>query len=115
MTSRLDTEAATRRQVGAVAGAFQRLGVRDRAQRLRLSAELLDLDDDLGSTYDLTKGQAGKLLAIVRGAPDLASLRETAAAAAAARQRANRRNGQGGLLGLVARAIDALTTAPKGT
>lgn len=112
--TRLDTDAATGRQVGAVAGAFERLGLRDRAERLRLSAELLDLDE-LGSTYDLTMGQAGKLLAIVRGAHDLASLREIAAAAAAARQRANRRNGRGGLLGLVARAIDALTTAPKGT
>lgn len=108
MTSRLDTDPATRLQVGAVIGAFTQLGLRDREERLGLSADLLGLDC-LGSTRELTKGQAGKLLSIVRAAPDLASLRRTAAAA---RRRAGRRDYPGGLLGLAARVLDALAAGP---
>ena len=55
----------TAAQRGAIQGEFTRLGVTDRAERLAISAALLGLDR-LGSTTDLTQGQAGKLLGQLR-------------------------------------------------
>jgi len=74
---RLATEPATPTQVGAAIAEFERLGIHDRSERLALSAALLSLDE-LTSTTDLTMGQAGKLVGILRATrapselPDLA-------------------------------------------
>jgi hypothetical protein len=71
----LATEPATPSQVGVVVRQFERLGFTgsDRAERLTISAALLGLDG-LGSTKDLTMGQAGQLyrtLAGIRGRGEL--------------------------------------------
>jgi hypothetical protein len=52
-------------QCGAVHGEFTRLGVTRRTERLGICAALLGLDS-LGSTSDLTQGQAGQLIARLR-------------------------------------------------
>jgi len=70
----LATQPATRTQVGAVVGEFERLGVHDRDERLMISAALLGLDE-LTSTGELVMGQAGKLVGILRSVPDLPELR----------------------------------------
>ncbi len=70
---RLETTAATRTQVGAIHGEFRRIGVRRRDERLMISATLLDLDD-LGSTLELTMGEAGKLIRILRDTRDRVDL-----------------------------------------
>lgn len=62
---RFATEPATPTQVGAVIGEFDRLGIYQRDERLALSAALLGLAE-LASTNDLTMGQAGKLVGILR-------------------------------------------------
>jgi len=71
----LETTLATRTQVGAIHGEFRRLGVRQRDERLVISATLLDLDD-LGSTSELTMGEAGKLVRILRATRDRAELEQ---------------------------------------
>ena len=60
--TRLETEPATRKQVGVVRRELQRLGFAggDRAERLAACAALVGRDE-LDSTRDLTKGQAGQL------------------------------------------------------
>jgi hypothetical protein len=62
----LATEPATRNQVGAIHREFERLGFRekDRAERLSVSAAMLELGS-LGSTRDLTMGQAGCLVCLL--------------------------------------------------
>ena len=60
-------EPLTRDQRGAIMGEFERLGIRDRGERLAICAELLDLDE-LGSTRDLVMGDAGRLVAMLRQA-----------------------------------------------
>jgi hypothetical protein len=62
----LATEPATRNQVGAIRREFERLGFRekDRAERLAVSAAMLELGS-LGSTRDLTMGQAGCLVCLL--------------------------------------------------
>jgi hypothetical protein len=77
----LESTPASRAQVGAILGEFQRhLGIRRRNERLSISAALLDLDD-LGSTWDLTMGQAGKLLHLLRATEDRAELYQRVEAA----------------------------------
>lgn len=86
----LATTPATRAQVGAIAGEFQRrMGVRRRDQRLEISAALLHLDG-LNSTADLTMGQAGKLLHILRSTPDRAELDRRVEMARSERAQSNR-------------------------
>lgn len=60
----LDTEPATPNQRGAVMREFSRLGFHyrhDRAERLAICATMLGVDS-LGSTAELTQGQAGQLV-----------------------------------------------------
>jgi hypothetical protein len=59
----LATEPATSAQLGAVMHEFRRLGFAegDRGERLAVSGAVLGLDA-LGSTRDLTMGQAGQLV-----------------------------------------------------
>lgn len=105
---------ATRNQVGAAHGEFKRLGFRDpwdRAERLDLAADLLGLDG-LDSFNSLTRGDAGMLVAILQNAPDAASIRQRAEDA---RKRNRPRHGLAALLGLLGDAVNALTSAPKGT
>jgi hypothetical protein len=68
----------TQAQRVAVHAEFARLGVADRAERLAACAALLGLDG-LGSTMDLTQGQAGKLIGELR-ARDRGELAAVAAA-----------------------------------
>ncbi len=67
---KLATEPATPRQLGAVMHEFERLGYRrstvDRPARLGVAAALLHLEQ-LGSTHDLTMGEAGRLLHMLQG------------------------------------------------
>jgi hypothetical protein len=84
----LETEPATPNQRGAIMDHFRRLGFhpqRDRAERLATCAALLDLDA-LGSTAELTMGQAGRLVHILQRTPGRAELAAAAAAAADDRQ-----------------------------
>jgi hypothetical protein len=73
----LATEPATPNQVGRIRAEFGRLGLTDRAGRLAITAALAGLDD-LGSTRDLTLGQAGRLCGML---PHVASRGELLAAA----------------------------------
>ena len=86
--TRLETEPATRKQVGVVRRELQRLGFAggDRAERLAACAALVGRDE-LDSTRDLTKGQAGQLyrwLLDVRDRGDLDAAVAAAGAPAAA-------------------------------
>lgn len=69
------TEPATPNQVAAVHGQFRRLGFgeADRDQRLAVSATILGLGG-LGSTKDLTMGEAGQLYRTLLGVADRAGL-----------------------------------------
>ena len=81
----LETESLTPNQRGAIMGEFGRLGfhhLRHRAERLAVCAALLGIDD-LGSTADLTQGQAGQLLNILRHTTDRTALLQAAAVPAA--------------------------------
>jgi len=69
----LTSEPATPNQVGAIHGEARRLNLTDRAERLAASAALLDLDQ-LGSTRDLTMGQADCLLRTLQDCRDRAAL-----------------------------------------
>lgn len=75
----LDTESLTSNQRGAIMREFDRLGIRDRAERLRICASLLGLAE-LGSTSDLVMGQAGQLVDVLQRTADRAALRQAAAA-----------------------------------
>ena len=78
----LATEPATANQVGAAMGEFERLGfgLADRRERLAVAVALLRLDE-LRSTWDLTMGQAGRLVGLLRQIPDRAALDTELAAA----------------------------------
>ena len=76
----LETTWATQPQVGAILGEFRRMRIRQRDERLLICATLLDLDG-LGSTWDLTMGQAGKLVQILRATHDRAELDQRVEAA----------------------------------
>lgn len=69
----LATEPATPNQVGRIRAEFGRLGITGRAERLAITAALLDLDD-LGSTRDLTMGEAGRLCGLLPLVGDRAEL-----------------------------------------
>lgn len=81
-----ETESASPNQVGRIVAEFERLGFgeADRAGRLAVTAALAGLDR-LGSTRDLTLGQAGKLCGML---PRIASRDELPAAAGAAADQA---------------------------
>lgn len=66
--TRANQDLATRAQVVAIVAQLRYLGYArrsDRAERLAVCAALLDLDE-LASTNDLTAGQAGKLVRVLR-------------------------------------------------
>jgi hypothetical protein len=98
----LATEPATPDQLGAVMGEFERLGFgyADRAERLAVSAAILGLDE-LGSVKDLVMGQAGRLLRVLHGCQDRASLPVPPPAAA----RPSGAPGRGAVLALAAAAL----------
>lgn len=80
----LATAPATPNQRGAIMREFGRLGFHpryDRAERLAACAALLGVDE-LGSTADLTQGQAGQLVNVLRLTTDRAALARAAAAPA---------------------------------
>ena len=67
--SRLDTEPLTTNQLGAIHREFYRLGFHvkaDRAERLRLTAILAE-HGPIGSTKELTTGQAGRAVGKLTG------------------------------------------------
>ena len=78
----LDTEPATPTQRGAVMRECDRLGLADRAERLAILAALLDLDA-LGSTANLTMGQAGKLVNLLQSTQNRGDLPEITTATGA--------------------------------
>jgi hypothetical protein len=83
--ARLATEPATANQRGAIMSEFERLGFhhrRDRAERLAVCAALLGTGE-LGSTAELTQGQAGQLVNLLQRITDRAELPRGAAAPAA--------------------------------
>lgn len=90
-----DATPATVRQVGRVHREFARLGwpVADRAGRLAACAVLLGLDR-LATSRDLSMGQAGRLIGVLSGLPDLRALSEELAAGRAASGR-EREDGPG--------------------
>lgn len=69
----------TPRQWGAIRGEFRRLLVADRSVRLGLTARLLGLPP-VESTRDLSMGDAGRLVAMLRGCESPAELARLAAA-----------------------------------
>lgn len=79
---------ATPNQVGAVRREFERLGFGpgDRADRLRITAQLVGLAE-VGSTRDLAMGDAGRLLRQLRDVADRAELAELLPRPAAPRPR----------------------------
>lgn len=86
--ARLDSEPLTDNQHGRILAEFERLGFHpryDRAERLRLTAILAGADP-LGSTRDLTMGQAGRAVGLLTGCETVRDLyaHEVAAALAAA-------------------------------
>ena len=105
MTNRLDTEAATRTQVGALCGELNRFGIRGHAERVSVCAALLDLDE-LHSTQDLTMGECGKLIGTLRGLDDRDELDELVARTVAERQAD--KHPAPGMLGSIAAAITFL-------
>jgi hypothetical protein len=110
---RILIEPATRAQVGALAGELERRhGLHDRTERLAVCATLLGLDH-LGSTRDLTMGQAGVLLNIARRARDRAELDGFIVQAVADRKKVQASDGVTlvEILGQVASAIAAAFSA----
>lgn len=108
---RLASTPVTRAQVGAILGEYEkRMRINRRDQRLAISAALLGLDD-LNSTWDLTMGQAGKLLHMLRATKDRAELDERVAAAI--REHEQQRHDPGstlaGILGNMLSAITGIT------
>jgi hypothetical protein len=71
----LATMPATSMQIGAIHGEFRRLGFGEdeRVERLAISADLLHLGE-LASTSDLTMGDAGRLVRLLRSYQDRAEL-----------------------------------------
>lgn len=69
----LDSAPITVNQRGRILGECDRLGLADRGERLAVLAALLGLEA-LGSTADLTMGQAGKLVNILQRTADRSGL-----------------------------------------
>lgn len=68
-TTRLDTDPLTLRQLGRIHAEFVRLGFHERserAERLRLTA-IIARSGPIGSTKDLTMGQAGRAIGALTG------------------------------------------------
>jgi hypothetical protein len=76
----LESDPVTPGQRGAIMRECDRLGLTDRAERLSVLAELLDLDA-LGSTGELTMGQAGKLVNARQNTRDRGDLPDVTTAA----------------------------------
>jgi hypothetical protein len=74
----LELRPLTPNQRGAVMREFARLGIADRAERLAAIAALLGIDA-LGSTGELTQGQAGQLVNTLERITDPAELPQVAA------------------------------------
>jgi len=74
---RLTAEPLTLTQLGAVHGEWRRLGLRDRDERLRLSAAIAQAEP-IGSTKELTLGEAGRLVGQLRECGSLADARAMA-------------------------------------
>lgn len=77
----LATEPATANQRGRIMAECDRLGLTDRAERLAVLAELLDIDE-LDTTAELVMGQAGYLVHLLQRTSGRAELPGIAAAAA---------------------------------
>jgi hypothetical protein len=107
----LATVPATRNQVGRAHAEMKRLGIANRAERLDLAASLLGLGE-LDSFNSLTRGSAGRLVAILQNAPDAASIRK---AAEDARRRDRPRRGLADVLGLLTAAATAVFSNPEGS
>lgn len=78
--ARLDAEPLTLNQLGRIHREFARLGFRelaDRAERLRLTAALA-WSEPIGSTKDLTMGEAGRAIGALTGCRTAAELYELA-------------------------------------
>lgn len=75
--ARLATEPLTLTQLGAIHGEWRRLGLCDRAERLQLSAAIARTAA-IGSTKDLTLGEAGRLVGQLRRCATLADARALA-------------------------------------
>lgn len=75
----LATEPATANQRGRIMAECDRLGLTDRAERLAVLAELLDIDE-LDTTAELVMGQAGHLVNLLQRTSDRAELPGIAAA-----------------------------------
>ena len=80
---RLATMPLTRNQLGAIHGEWNRLGLFDRPERLRLSAAIAQAEP-IGSTKDLTMGEAGRLVCQLRQCGTLARARALASSATVA-------------------------------
>jgi hypothetical protein len=76
VTTRLDTEPLTLAQLGAVHGEFRRLGFgpADRAERLEVTAGLARAGGPVGSTRELTMGEAGRVIRALIECPDYDAL-----------------------------------------
>lgn len=73
----LDSEPVTPNQRGAIMRECDRLGIVDRSERLAVLAALAGLDA-LGSTADLTMGQAGQIVNALQRTRDRAELPDMA-------------------------------------
>jgi hypothetical protein len=74
---RLATEPLTPLQLGAIHGEWRRLGLHYRPERLRLSAALAQVGA-IGTTKDLTMGEAGRVVGQLRQCATLADARALA-------------------------------------
>ena len=114
----LDSAPLTANQRGAIMRESLRLGLDDRAERLAVFAVLLG-NGELGSTGDLTQGEAGRIIRVLMGAGDRAELLRLAAADIHRDESAPGDGGQGdeprGLLARVlAELVRVLGGAPNG-
>lgn len=106
----LATQPATRAQVGAVIGEFERLGIHGRGQRLMITAALLG-HDELASTGELMMGEAGKLVGILRAIPDIPELRRVIMASRRDEEHADR--GPVPIVALIGPIVHALASLIK--
>lgn len=74
--ARLAAEPLTLNQLGAIHREFERLGFgeADRAERLEVSAILARYPGQLATTKDLTMGEAGRLVGVLRSCCNLEDL-----------------------------------------
>jgi hypothetical protein len=88
-----ETAPATRNQVGAIRREFARLGFgeADRAERLRITAQLAQAPGQLTTTKDLTTGQAGQVVGALTACKSLGDLYAATDPGRTARQRARMR------------------------